>query len=152
MHIARAKPTDAPVLTEIAFAAKRHWGYPERWIEIWRPQLAVTPEFLSTHETYAAFTENRIDGFYTLERQADELHLLHLWVQPPAMGRGIGRALFLHAIARAHALGFNDVQIQSDPHAEAFYQHMGARRIGTTVTEVDQQRRELPVLIYEIKR
>ena len=30
-------------LTQIALAAKRHWGYPERWIEIWSSQLTFSP-------------------------------------------------------------------------------------------------------------
>jgi hypothetical protein len=39
MQIVRAKPEDAETLTEIAHAAKRHWDYPERWIEAWRDIL-----------------------------------------------------------------------------------------------------------------
>ncbi|MCL4530843.1 MAG: hypothetical protein M1485_06230 [Chloroflexi bacterium] len=37
IEIRRALPEEADALTEIAIAAKRHWGYPERWIEIWMP-------------------------------------------------------------------------------------------------------------------
>jgi hypothetical protein len=39
MQIVRAKPEDAAALTQIAHAAKRHWDYPERWIEAWRDIL-----------------------------------------------------------------------------------------------------------------
>ena len=35
MEIRQAVPDDAPRLTEIAFAAKRHWGYDESLIELW---------------------------------------------------------------------------------------------------------------------
>ena len=45
-EIRRASPGDAEVLTRIAFAAKRYWGYPERWIEHWSESLTVTPEFV----------------------------------------------------------------------------------------------------------
>lgn len=38
-----ATPADAAVLTEIAHAAKRHWGYPERWVQLWRAALTITP-------------------------------------------------------------------------------------------------------------
>ena len=31
-----AVPADAARLTEIAFAAKRHWAYPESWVARWR--------------------------------------------------------------------------------------------------------------------
>jgi hypothetical protein len=41
------------------------------------------------------------------------------------MGHGIGRRLFLHAAA--HVPGF---VFTSDPHADPFYDRMGARKIG----------------------
>ena len=33
IEIRRAQPNDAETLTNIAHAAKRHWNYPEHWIE-----------------------------------------------------------------------------------------------------------------------
>lgn len=138
------------MLTEIAFAAKRHWGYPERWIEAWRDVLTVPPELIASHETYAAIVDGRNVGFYALGRKGGRLVLLHLWVLPDAMGRGVGRALFAHARERMKALGFSELEIESDPNAKGFYQRMGAHRAGTSVGEVAGQRRELPILIYEI--
>jgi hypothetical protein len=44
------------------------------------------------------------------------------------------------------------LEIESDPNAEGFYQRQGARRIGTSVREIERQRRELPILIYQIDR
>jgi GNAT superfamily N-acetyltransferase len=148
--IIRAVPDDAAVLTGIAFAAKRHWGYPEKWIENWRETLTVRPQFIADHETHAALFEGRIIGFYALGQREEKLELLHLWVLPEVMGRGIGRTLFAHALRRVRALGFLKLEIESDPNAEAFYRRMGARRTGTTVTDWEGQRRDLPVLVYEI--
>src|SRR5258708_35148126 len=54
IQIRRAKPAEAHVLTEIAHAAKRHWGYPENWIEHWKDDLTITPEFISDNEVYVA--------------------------------------------------------------------------------------------------
>jgi len=87
--IVRAKPDDAAVLTEIALAAKRHWGYPEKWIEGWRDLLTVRPEFIANNETYAAVLDDRIVGFYALGFKNDRMDLLHMWVLPAAMGRGV---------------------------------------------------------------
>ena len=75
--------------------------------------------------------------------------LEHLWVLPEAMGRGIGRALFSHAVQRAKALGVQAIRIESDPYAEKFYERMGARRVGENRSEVDGQVRLLPVMQYE---
>ena len=150
MQIVRAKPDDAALLTDIAFAAKRHWGYPERWIESWRDVLTVRPEFIASHETYAAILDGRTVGFYALGGNDDRLDLLHMWVLPDAMGRGVGRLLFIHGLERAKKLGCRKLEIESDPNATGFYQRMGAHRVGVSIKEVDGQRRALPILIYDI--
>jgi ribosomal protein S18 acetylase RimI-like enzyme len=150
MQILRAKPEDAKALTEVAFAAKRHWGYPERWIHSWRDILTVEPEFIASQETYAAIVDGQPVGFYALGQKDDRLDLLHLWVLPGAMGRGLGRSLFRHAVERTRELGFRELEIESDPNAEGFYQRMGAHRVGSCVREVEGEPRELPILIYGI--
>ena len=150
MQIVRATPEEADVLTEIAFAAKRHWGYPEHWIQSWRDILTMRPEFIATNVTYSAIEDGRAIGFYLLTTEADGMHLDHLWILPHAMGRGTGRALFEHAVAQARGLGFTAIKIEADPNAEGFYQRMGAKRVGATVTAIDGKARELPLLIYDL--
>jgi len=152
MTILRARPEDAPTLTAIAFVAKRHWRYPEEWIEHWRDLLTIQPEFVATHEVYAASVDDRIAGFYALCPKGSRLELQHLWVLPEFMHRGFGRSLFLHALACAKKAGFLEIEIESDPNAEGFYRRMGARRVGINRTTLDGSRRELPVLIYEITK
>lgn len=150
IQIEAAGPEDAATLTEIAFAAKRHWGYPDRWMEIWGDELRITPEFIASHETYSAVMDSQGVGFYAIGQKDGRLHLLNLWVLPGWMGRGIGRALFNHAVMRAKTLGFREIEIESDPNAEGFYLRMGGRRVGVSIHVVEEQRRELPVLIYQV--
>lgn len=138
------------MLTDIALAAKRHWGYPEQWMESWKPVLTIRPEFIAEHETYTAFLDELAVGFYALKPGMNRMHLEHLWVLPTAMRRGVGRALFVHAIGRVKACGFSTLEIESDPHAAGFYEQMGARQVGGAVTELAGQTRELPILVYEI--
>jgi GNAT superfamily N-acetyltransferase len=148
MQIVRAISEDADVLTAIAHAAKRHWGYPETWIAAWRDILTMRPEFIAENTAYCAVEEDRAIGFYVLTTEDDGLHLDHLWILPRAMGGGIGRALFEHAAAAASGLGFNLIKIEADPNAEGFYKRMGATRVGTSVSQVVGERRELPLLEY----
>jgi GNAT superfamily N-acetyltransferase len=152
MQIVRAESQDAEALTEIAYAAKRHWGYPERWIESWHDTLTIRPEFIAANVAYSALEDDCAVGFYLLTIESDGLHLDHLWIAPPAMGRGIGRALFEHAVAQARELGHRSLKIESDPNAEGFYARMGARRVGEAVTEIEGQRRELPLLVYDLQK
>ena len=149
MQIVRARPEDADALTEIAFAAKRHWGYPESWIQSWREVLTVTPKLVAENPTFSVTENDRPVGFYSLTAEPRP-DLTHLWVLPSAMGRGLGRALFEHAVLQARALGWASFEIEADPNAEAFYLHMGAKRIGTNVSEVEGARRELPLLVYRL--
>ena len=145
MKVTIAEPSEADALNEIAFAAKRHWGYPEHWIEQWRSVLTVSPEFISTHETLAALEEQRILGFAALGEECGVLWLLHLWVSPAAMGRGVGRALFRETQRRAQALGFFTFDIESDPHAAGFYERMGAECVRIHATSIGGQPRALPI-------
>ncbi len=146
MQLCRARPEDAATLTEIAHAGKRHWGYPEKWIAAWRDILTMKPEFLAANIAYSAVEDGRAIGFYVLTTESDGLHLDHLWVLPSAMGRGVGRALFEHAIEQAKDRGFDSIKIEADPNAEGFYKRMGAARVGTSVSEIEGERRELPLM------
>jgi GNAT superfamily N-acetyltransferase len=149
MYFLKAKPEDAPMLTRIAFAAKRYWGYPESWMDRWREALTVKSDFIRKHPVYMASREGDVVGFYALSPAGDHISLPHFWVLPEAMNRGVGRSMFIHALRRSRVLGFKSVEIESDPNAEGFYHRMGARRIRTTVTELEGERRELPVLLCD---
>jgi GNAT superfamily N-acetyltransferase len=150
IEIARARPEEADALTEIAHAAKRHWGYPETWIAAWRNILTMRPEFIAQNISFCAIEEDRPIGFYVLTSEEDGIHLDHLWILPRAIGRGIGRALFEHAVAEATRAGTPCIKIEADPNAETFYKHMGAIRVGTRISQLDGQRLELPLLEFWI--
>jgi GNAT superfamily N-acetyltransferase len=107
---------------------------------------------IAEQETYTAYIDGGLVGFYSLKRKPGRMSLEHLWVLPEVMRRGVGRALFAHAVERARASGCERLEIESDPNAAGFYEHMGTRRVATTVTELEGQPRELPVLVYDVLR
>jgi GNAT superfamily N-acetyltransferase len=148
MDIVRATPDLAAQLTRIAIAGKSHWGYPQRWIERWTPQLTLSAAYVAANPTFVALDQGRPVGFYALVLfpAARRAQLDHLWLDPPAIGHGLGRLLFEHALATADAAGAQAVFLEAEPHAEAFYLHMGAHRIGESTGEVDGQPRVLPLM------
>ncbi len=150
MRIVRATSKDADALTQIAHAAKRHWGYPETWIAAWSDTLTMRSEFITANVAYIAVENERPVAFYVLTKEPDGAHLDHLWVLPSSMRRGIGRALFEHAVTEVMRLGFACMKIEADPNAEAFYKRMGAVRVGTTTSETCGERRELPLMEFRI--
>ncbi len=150
VEIVRALPDQAGQLTAIAFAAKRHWGYPERWIAQWRAMLTITPAFVAAHAVYVATSAAGGVGFYALAGAGPTVSLDHLWVLPQHIGSGLGRRLFEHALEQARQRGAAYVEIESDPNAEGFYRHLGARRIGEVVSAIDGQPRTLPLLLVTL--
>ncbi len=141
-----AQPQDARALTEICIASKRHWKYPERWIQIWLPALTITPEYISENETWMAAAEGKPAGFYSLKRGADGWWLDNLWILPAFIGKGIGGKLFRHALERSRLQGAALLYIEAEPNAVKFYEKMGARQIGEHRGEVDGVPRILPVM------
>lgn len=150
VEVRRAGPEDAEALSRVAFAAKGHWGYPGRWRERWREDLAVSPGFVRDNEVYVAVHGEEAVGFYALVGGGRALDLEHLWVVPAWIGTGLGRALFEHAMRRATELGARSVVIESDPNAEGFYRRMGAGRTGENVYRLEGRERVLPVMVVEL--
>jgi GNAT superfamily N-acetyltransferase len=144
-------PSEAAVLSNLALAGKRHWGYPEPWLEAWRESLTITPDYMAMHVVCCAEDESgRVIGFYALERAGDRWRLEHLWLEPSAIGSGLGRQLFEHAVQATRTQGATELLIEADPNAEGFYLHMGAQRIGQTVSHLTGAERVLPQLRYTL--
>jgi N-acetylglutamate synthase-like GNAT family acetyltransferase len=144
IEIRPAKPDDADTLTAIAHAAKRHWGYPEKWIAHWKPELTITEEFINSNEVFVAVNDGKIIGCCALVLSESLSELEHMWILPEFIGTGLGRKLFMHARDRAASLNLGELELSADPNAEGFYQHMGAVRIGEVRSEIDGQPRVLP--------
>jgi GNAT superfamily N-acetyltransferase len=149
-YIERADIETHHTLTEIAQAAKRHWGYPERWMELWRDVLTITPDYIAGNEVYVARVGDAIVGFYALMGSGAKLTLDHLWLSPAQIGAGLGRTLFAHAVATAKQLGATEIEIEAEPYAVGFYERMGATRVGENQYELDGQPRILPLLVYQL--
>lgn len=162
LRIVRARPDDADKLTAIAYAAKRHWDYPLRWLEAWRDALTIRPEFIAgrapdpdqgqAQVVYAALAGAKPVGFYALTCAGRQATLEHLWVLPEAMSQGIGRALFQHAVHQAQDFGAETLAITADPNAEGFYVRMGAHRVGEATYLLEGRRRRLPQLALDIAK
>jgi GNAT superfamily N-acetyltransferase len=150
IQIRRASPDEAALLTEIAHAAKRHWGYPENWIQHWKADLTITPEFIANNEVYVAVKGEEIAGCCALAINESVAELEHMWIRPEQIGTGVGRALFMHVKERAANLKLRALEISADPNAEGFYELMGATRIGEVRSEIEGKPRVLPRMIVHV--
>jgi len=144
--IRRVNPEEANILSRIALSAKRHWGYPEHWMEIWTPQLTFTIEYFEENESWVAVDGEKAIAFYTLQDKNGIAWLENLWVLPESIGKGVGKELFLHALNLARQRGYKTLQLEADPNAMGFYEKMGMRKIGERHSEVDGLPRILPIM------
>ena len=110
IKVQKARPADADELTEIAHASKRYWPYEETFLRAWENELKISPEFIAHHRVHCAVAGDRILGFYALSGGGPDWELEHLWVRPECIGKGVGSALFQHAVETVRA-GGREMQI-----------------------------------------
>jgi GNAT superfamily N-acetyltransferase len=143
--IRTARQGEAAALSALALRSKGFWGYSPEFLEACRAELTLRDELLAKQRTYVAEHGGAVAGFFTVTGEPPEGELDCLYVDPGAIGRGVGRALLKAAIELARGEGFRALRIDADPHAEDFYVRHGAVRIGT-VPSGSIPGRELPLL------
>ena len=155
-RIRPARLDEGPVLTELAYASKRTWGYPEETLDEWNGPLAVLEEHLRDEAYFVAESTEGGEwspvGFFSL-MPVDEpftLDLDHFWVLPETQGRGVGRLMFERAVLEARKAGAKRMTITAEPRAEGFYLRMGAVRIGGKPTTVGKENHVLPLLEFQL--
>ena len=133
VNIRDARPSEASILTELAFRSKAYWGYPEDFMEKCRRELTVTEDELADPGLKFAVADKggRVFGFYSLGTvEGIKIELEALFVEPSAIGCGIGWGLLAEAKKSALRAGAKRMIIQGDPNASGFYIKAGATHIG----------------------
>jgi len=148
--IREARVDEAGALSALALRSKAHWGYAPDFIERCRDDLTVTEEMIASHDVFVADSGGKPLGFYVLKvSPGDDGDLAFMFVDPPAIGQGVGRQLWRHAVQQAASRGYAALRIDADPHAEGFYRRMGAVRVGKVASTVDPERM-LPLMQYRL--
>ena len=122
MTIRPARPDEAAALTALALRSKAHWGYDDAFMARAASELRVA----DVAGVFVAERDGALAGFHRVE--GDELAML--FVEPGAMGAGVGTALLDHACAHARASGVTALLVESDPNAVPFYRRHGATQVG----------------------
>ncbi|HVF27414.1 MAG TPA: GNAT family N-acetyltransferase [Pyrinomonadaceae bacterium] len=138
---------ESATLSDLALRSKAHWGYDTGFLEKCRAELTLSPSYVTENHVYVVEERECVIGFYSLKAAEDYVELDHLFVEPGVLGRGYGRSLWQHAVETASRLGYSQIVVQSDPHAEAFYQAMGATRFALAASSISPGR-TLPMLRF----
>ena len=104
--------------------------FPEPWT---RGMLLDELAQVDTRYYAVAVEAGRVVGFVGVMRVLDEVHVNTVGVRADYEGRGLGRALLEHALARAVELGARRATLEvavSNERARALYQRLGFAPVG----------------------
>ena len=159
--IRRAFPEEAAWLTELSFASKAYWQYPQNYYRRWQQELTITAEYIKTHDVYVCDDGSAPCGFYSLVILHEDLvvsglvltagvWLEHMFVHPNSIGHGVGTLLFNHMCRIVDERGDNLIHLLADPHARLFYEKMGCEYQGECSSTIPG--RTTPYLICNLDR
>lgn len=148
-----AREAEAAALSALALRSKAYWGYDAAFVEACRAELTLAGPDLAARRTVVAEEpeSGRVLGLRTLEGSPPRGVLGMFFVDPVAIGRGVGRFLYEDMLAQAARLGFTRLSIDADPHAEGFYRAMGAVTVGR-VPSGSIAGRTLPLMTVAVPR
>lgn len=144
-RIRRARPEEAPGLTDIALRAKAHWGYPDDWLESWRDELTFDQATFNDCHVFVAAGRGHLGGVAAIREAARDWELEHLWIDPAHMGAGLGRRLLTRCLTLARRKG-HAVAVLSDPGALGFYQRLGGEHVDDVPSSIPK--RTLPRVLF----
>lgn len=151
MEIRRGVEADAAALTRLARVSKASWGYPDAWLREWEPELSISAEYIRHNAVFVAQDEGaEVVGVIALEDGPHGPEVSHLWVAPESQGLGLGRRLVECALEAARERRWSSLRILSDPHAQPFYERLGAVYVGQASAPVRGTDRTLPILRLEV--
>jgi GNAT superfamily N-acetyltransferase len=130
------RPDEASEISALALRSKGYWGYDAAFLAACRDDLTVDPDWCDGVRLVVADDGGRLLGYARIAGEPPVGELAGLFVDPTAIGRGVGRVLLRHATAIATGLGMRTLEIDSDPYAEPFYLHAGAVRVGESPSTV----------------
>lgn len=125
-----ARESDLARASELCLRSKAHWGYDEAFIAACREELTLTPADLANAHVELAFDGNVMVGVLHLRIEGEDAHLHKLFIEPRAIGGGIGAAMFARTRALAAQRGARIMHVTADPQATGFYERMGFEQVG----------------------
>src|ERR1700722_17970600 len=131
--------------------SKAHWGYDDNFLKASEPSLAVSKERIADGRVLVAEDmDQRVLGIAAADPLKDgAFDLTLLFVEPDAIGKGVGGKLFAAIVELIAREGAKRLLIEADPNAEGFYKRLGARRIGDAPSSAIPGR-TLPLLEFVI--
>ena len=151
VQVRSARPGESRSLTALCVRSKAHWGYDLAFMKLSAAALNVNEEDIAAGRVLVAVGDaDHVIGMACVLSDGDTADLDALFIDPPAIGGGAGRALFEAAVVLARRQGARRMTILADPNAAAFYERMGARYLRHAPSDAIPGR-TLPFYEYDLQ-
>jgi GNAT superfamily N-acetyltransferase len=151
VQVRSAKPGESRSLTALCVRSKAHWGYNAAFMKLSAAALNVSEGDIAACRVLVAVDDaDRVIGMACVLPDGDTADLDALFIDPPAIGGGAGRALFEAAVIVARRHGARRMTILADPNAAAFYERMGAHYLRHAPSDAIPGR-TLPFYEYDLQ-
>jgi len=148
--IRAAQVGEATKLTALCVRSKAHWGYDAEFMRRSAASLRVSSADIALGRVLVAVDgRDRALGVASVIPDGASADLDLFFVDPPFMGRGVGRVLFKAAVQAAFMSDTRTLTILADPNAAAFYERMGARFLRNAPSDAIPGR-TLPLYEYDL--
>ncbi|MEM0948768.1 MAG: GNAT family N-acetyltransferase [Pseudomonadota bacterium] len=144
------EPSEFPDLSALCMRSKAHWGYDANFMQQCRAELTLTKDRVGSDPIAVIGPIGRVQAIALVSFEGETAHLDKLFVDPVAMGLGLGRTLMGWATQTARNVGAREMVIEADPGAVAFYSRMGARPAGA-VPSGSIPGRNIPRLVIDLR-
>jgi GNAT superfamily N-acetyltransferase len=155
--IRKAQHTESEALTDISFASKGVWNYPEEYMDIWKNELTITPAYINQNLVFVAEADTTLVGYFSIVEIQEEFWagkvfvkkgfwLEHIFIKPEFIGKRIGAELIAFLKELCKKTEIERLYIFSDPNAKGFYDKVGAKYIEESPSSIDGRN----VSLYEL--
>ena len=152
--IRKADVSDSTNLTNISFAAKRYWKYPESYYDAWKNELTIDENYILKNIVYVATFNGDPVGYYSVVENAQDVTvgsvfvekgfwMEHIFITPEYINNGVGSYLINHMKSLCIDMNIDRIKIFVDPNASGFYEKVGAKFKYMSKSNIEG--REIPV-------
>lgn len=135
MKMRKANPSEAKVLSDLAYTSEAYWGEDEAYMCQFSKQYNVTEQMIREDHVYVMETDGEIVGFFAiLKSEIPELELFY--IKREYIGKGYGKLLWSNVISVCRALGISKIELVGSDDVVDFYIKLGAtpvERVASTL-------------------
>jgi GNAT superfamily N-acetyltransferase len=132
-----ARPSEVDDLRALVVRSMGHWSHPPEYLAAARELMSLSSQDLRRDDAWVALVDGEVVGFYRISRTEEAAEIEEFHVEPRLIGRGVGRAMFEHAVQRAQRANARWLIWSTDGNALGFYIAMGGEVTGSEPSGID---------------